>query len=55
MVVVEVGGTRTGQCLPGDRLGIHNEHDNHEARPRPRAHGQNRRAPQVARHPASTH
>ena len=25
MVVEEVGGTRTGQCLPGNRPGIHNE------------------------------
>ena len=48
VVVVEVGGTRTGQCLPGDRLRIHNEPDNHEARPRPRAHGRNHRPPQVA-------
>ena len=39
VVVVEVGGTRTSQCLPGDRSGIHNEPDNHEARPRPRANG----------------
>ena len=51
MVVVEVGGTRTGQCLLGDRPGIHNEPDNHEARPCPRAHGRNRRPPQVAGHP----
>ena len=51
VVVVEVGGTRTGQCLPGDRPGIHNEPDNHEARPCSRAHGQNRRPPQVAGHP----
>ena len=51
VVVVEVGGTRTGQCPLRDRPGIHNEPDNHEARPRPRAHGQNRRSPQVAGHP----
>ena len=50
VVVVEVGGTRTGQCLPRDRPGIHNEPDNHDARPRPRAHGQNRRPPQVTGH-----
>ena len=51
VVVVEVGGTRAGLCLPGDRLGIHNELDNREARLRPRAHGRNRRPPQVAGHP----
>ena len=50
-VVVEVGGMRTGQCPPGDRPGIHNEPDNHGDRPRPRAHGQNRRPPEVAGHP----
>ena len=51
VVVVEVGGTRTGLCPPGDRLGIYNEPDNCEARPRPRAHGRNRRPPQVTGHP----
>ena len=51
MVVVKVGGTRTAQCPPGDRLGVHNEPDNREARPRPRAHGRNRRPPQVVGHP----
>ena len=50
MVVVEVGGTRIGQCPPGDCPGIHSEPDNREARPRPRAHGRNRRPPQVAGH-----
>ena len=49
-MVVEVDGTRTGQCLPGDRPGIHNEPDTHEARPRPRAHDRNHMAPQVAGH-----
>ena len=49
-MVVAVGGMRTGQCLPGDRLGIHTEPDTHEARPRPRAHGLNHMAPQVAGH-----
>ena len=44
-VVVEVGGTRTGQCLPGDRLGSHTEPDTHKARPRPRAHDQSHMAP----------
>ena len=51
VVVVEVGGTRTTQCPPGDCLGVHNELDNREARPRPRAHGRNRRPPQVVGHP----
>ena len=50
-MVVAVGGTRTGQWLPGDRPGIYNEHDTHEARPRLRAHGHNHMAPQVAGHP----
>ena len=49
-MVVEVDGTRTGQCLLGDRPGIHNEPDTHEARPRPRAHDRNHMAPQVAGH-----
>ena len=51
MTVVEVGGTRTGQRLPGDRPGIHTEPDSHAARPRPRAHGWNHRPPQIAGHP----
>ena len=51
VVVVEVGGTRTAQCPPGDRPGVHNEPDNREARPRPRAHGRNRMPPQVVGHP----
>ena len=50
-VVVEVGGTRTGQCRPGDFPGIHTEPDSRAARPRPRAHGRNHRPPQVAGHP----
>ena len=45
MVVVEVGGTRTGLCPHGDLPGIHNGPDNREDRPRSRAHGQNRRPP----------
>ena len=51
VIVVEVGGTRTGQRLPGDRPGIHNEPDTHETRPRLRARGRSRRPPQVAGHP----
>ena len=51
MVVVEVGGTRTGLCPHGDLPGIHNGPDNREDRPRSRAHGQNRRPPQVMGHP----
>ena len=51
VVVVEVGGTRTGLCPPGDRLGIENGPDNREDRPRPMAHGRNRRPPQVVGHP----
>ena len=50
-VVVEVGGTRTAQCLPGDHPGSQNEPDSHEARPRPRARGPNRKPPQVVVHP----
>ena len=34
-----------------DRPGSHTEPDTHEARPRPRAHGRNHMAPQVAGHP----
>ena len=49
-MVVEVGGTRTGQCLPEDRPGSHTEPDTHEARPRPRAHARNHRPSQVAGH-----
>ena len=51
VVGVEVGGTRTGLCPPGNRPGIHNGPDNREDRPRPRAHGRNRRPPQVVGHP----
>ena len=51
VVVVEVGGTRIGQCPPEDRPGIHNESDNREACPRPRAHDMNHRPPSVAGHP----
>ena len=50
-VVVEVGGTRTTQCLPGDRPGSQNWPDSREARPRPRARGRNRRSPQVMVYP----
>ena len=50
-MVVEVGETRTAQCPPGDRLGVQNGPDSREAPPRPRAHGRNRRPPQVMVHP----
>ena len=50
VMVVEVGGTRTGQCPPEDHPGSHTEPDNHAACPRSRAHGRNRRPPQVAGH-----
>ena len=50
-MVVEVGGTRTDQCLPGDHPGIQNGPDSHVDRPRPRAHGRNRSPPQVMVHP----
>ena len=50
-MVVEADETRTAQCFPGDRPGVQNEPDSHEARPRPRAHGRNRRPPQVVVHP----
>ena len=49
-VVVEVGGLRTGQCLPGDRPGIHTELETHKSHPRPRAHDQSHMAPQAAGH-----
>ena len=49
--MVEVGGTRTAQHPPGDRPGIQNVPDSCGARPRPRAHGRNRRPPQVMVHP----
>ena len=51
VMVVEVGGMTTGQCLPVDRPGSHTERDNHAAHPRSRAHGRNRRPPQVAGQP----
>ena len=51
VMVVAVGGTRTGQCRPKDRLGIHTEPNSRAAHPRPRAHGQNHRPLQVAGHP----
>ena len=51
VVVVEMGGTRTAQCPSGDRPGVHNEPGNREARPRPMAHGRDRRPPQVVGHP----
>ena len=50
VVVVKVGGRRTGQCPPGDHLGIQNGPDSKD-RPHPRAHGWNRRLPQVVGHP----
>ena len=49
-MVVEVGGTRTAQCLPEDRPRSHTEPDSRAARPRPRAHDRNHMAPQVAGH-----
>ena len=49
-MVVEVGGTRTSQCLPEDRPGSHTGPDSRAARPRPRAHDRNHMAPQVAGH-----
>ena len=51
MVVVEVGEKRTAQGRPEDRLGVQNGPDSREARPRSRAHGRNRRPPQVVVHP----
>ena len=48
---MEVGGTRTAQYPFGDRLGIQNRLDSRGARPRPRAHDRNHRAPQVVGHP----
>ena len=49
-MVVEVGGKRTGQCLPEDRPGSHTEPDSRAARPHPRAHDWNHMAPQVVGH-----
>ena len=49
-MVVEVGGTRTGQCRPEDCPGSHTEPDTNEARPRPRAYARNHKPPQVAGH-----
>ena len=49
-MVVEVGGTRSGQCLPEDRPRSHTEPDSRAARPRLRAHDRNHMDPQVARH-----
>ena len=49
-MVVEVGKTRTGQCLSEDRPGSHTEPDTHEARPRPRVHDRNHMAPQSVGH-----
>ena len=51
VVVVEEGGTRTGLCPPEDRPGILNGPDSREDHPRPRAHGRNRRPPQVVGYP----
>ena len=49
--VVEVGAEwRTAQCHPGDRPGVQNELDTHEAPPRPRAHGPSHTSPQVVVH-----
>ena len=48
---MEVGGTRTAQYPPGDRLGIQNEPDSRGARPLSRAHGRNHRPPKVVVHP----
>ena len=50
MVVVEVGEKRTAQCPPGDRPRVQSGPDSREARPRPRAHGRNRKPPQVMVH-----
>ena len=50
-MVVEVGETRTDQCLPEDRPGVQNGLDSREASPCLRAHGRNRRPPQVVVHP----
>ena len=49
-VVVEVGGTRAGQCPPGYHPGIHSEPDSREARPRPRARDPSHRPPEVGGH-----
>ena len=51
VVVVEVGEWRTTQCHPGDRPRVQSGPDSREARPRPRAHGPNRKSPQVVVHP----
>ena len=51
VVVVEVGGKRTAQSPAGDRPRVQSGPNSREARPRPRAHGQNRRPPQVVVHP----
>ena len=51
VVMAVVGGTRTAQCLPRDRLGSQNGPDSREARPRPRARDRSRRSPQVTGHP----
>ena len=51
MVVVEVGEKRTAQCPPGDCPGVQSGPDSREARPRLRAHGWNRKPPQVVVHP----
>ena len=51
VVVVEVAETRTAQCPLGDRPGTQNGPDSRGARLRPRAHGWNRRPPQVMEHP----
>ena len=50
-MVVEVGEKRTAQCPPGDRPGVQSGPDSREVHPRPRAHGRNRKPPQVVVHP----
>ena len=51
MGVVEVGEWRTAQCHPGDRPGVQSGPDSRGARPHLRAHGPNRKSPQVVVHP----
>ena len=49
-MVVVVGEWRTAQCHLGDRLGVQKGPDSRGARPRPRAHGQRHKSPQVVVH-----
>ena len=51
VVVAEVGETRTAQCPPGGHPGVQSGPDSHQAPPRMRAHGRNRKPPQVVVHP----